>query len=365
MPVTTLPLNESKTTASALPLVCVYVITYNGKRFLETCFRTLAQLTDYPNHQLILADNGSSDGSGEYIRKSFPQVDVLRIFPNAGYAHGANAAIEDARRRGAKYIALMNDDIEILHSHWLREAVAHAERDPSIGIIGFAEATSDGGSSGVPERALIDVEYLGSFAMVIPVELFDRIGMFDEVYYVVGDEDDLGARTQAAGYRTVKLGVPIYHLGGGTNQTYKLRTAYLQMRNGIRFCLKNRNPMHALLRALRIIDLACNPWPVTFDNRNVAHRRMRNSGNVFVNLLLWLRAVSWNIVRLPQTLRIRAAERRLSRAARATRKNFAVASQNPANAAPAGPRRSPHGSRPIRSIPLRTILGIRVKKVGI
>ena len=64
---------------------------------------------------------------------------------------------------------------------------------------------------------MIDVEYLGSFAMVIPVELFDRIGMFDEVYFVVGDEDDLGARTQAAGYRTVKLGIPISHFGGGTN----------------------------------------------------------------------------------------------------------------------------------------------------
>jgi GT2 family glycosyltransferase len=324
MPVTTLPLNESRTMASVLPLVCVYVITYNGKHFLETCFRTLEQLTDYPNHQLILADNGSSDGSGECVRKSFPQVDVLRIFPNAGYGHGANAAIEDARGRGAKYIALMNDDIEILHSHWLREAVDHAERDPSIGIIGFAEATSNGESSGVPEHALIDVEYLGeaSFAMIIPVELFDRIGRFDEVYYVIGDEDDFVARAQAAGYRTVKLGVPIYHLGGGTNETYKLLTAYLYMRNGIRFCLKNRNSMHATLRALRIIDLACNPWPVTFDN-GVAHRSMRNSGNVFVNLRLWLRAVSWNIVRLPQTLRIRAADRRLSSAARAREKSIA------------------------------------------
>jgi GT2 family glycosyltransferase len=248
-------------------------------------------------------------------------VDVLPIFRNAGYAHAANAAVENARQRGAKYIALMNDDIKILHSHWLCEAVAHAERDPSLGIIGFAEATSDGRSSGVPEHALIDVEYLGNagFAMMIPVELFDRIGMFDEVYYVIGEEVDLGARAQAAGYRTVKFGVPIYHFGGGTNETYKLLTAYLYMRNGIRFCLKNRSLIHAILRALRIIDLACNPWPLTFDNRDVPHRIMRNSGNLLVNLMLWLRAVLWNFLRLPQTLRIRAAEGRLSAAARAAR----------------------------------------------
>ncbi len=117
------PLSESEMMRSQLPLVCVYVITYNGKKFLDRCFQTLQQLTDYANHRLILVDNGSSDGSGEYVRENFPQADVLRIFPNAGYAHGANAAIEDARRRGAKYIVVMNDDIEILHSHWLHEAV--------------------------------------------------------------------------------------------------------------------------------------------------------------------------------------------------------------------------------------------------
>jgi glycosyltransferase involved in cell wall biosynthesis/GT2 family glycosyltransferase len=314
---------ELKTAASELPLTNVYVTTYNGKRFLETCFRTLEQLTDYPNHKLILADNGSSDDSGKYVRDKFPMVDVLRIFPNFGWAHGANAAIRDARRRGAKYIALLNDDIEVLHPEWLSEAVAHAERDSSIGIISFVEAIPDGGCSDVPQCSIIDVEYLGSCALFMPVALFDRIGMFDELYYHIGDEDDLGARTQAAGYRTVKLNVPILHLGAGADQEYGLRTAYLQMRNGIRFCLKHRTLTHAVLRSLRIIDVACNPWSVTFDHRNVAHRRMRNSGNVFINMLLWLKAISWNIVRFPQTLSIRAAERRLSCAARVKRNSVA------------------------------------------
>jgi GT2 family glycosyltransferase len=316
-----------ETISIASPLVCVYVITYNGKRFLETCFLSLSQLTDYRNHQLILVDNGSSDGSGDYVREKFQQVEVLRVFPNAGYAHGANAAIADARRRGAKYIALMNDDIEILHSDWLRAAITQAERDPNIGIIGFNEATSDGGSRDVTERSVTDVVYLGSFALVIPMELFERIGLFDELYYVVGDEDDLGARSQAAGYRTVILRIPIYHFGGGTNQTYKLKTAYLQMRNGIRFCLKQRNPVRALLRAVRIIDLACNPWPFTFDSHDAGHRRVRNSGNVFINFLLWVRAVSWNMVHLPQTFRIRAVERRYNRAARDSQKRSAQPSR--------------------------------------
>jgi GT2 family glycosyltransferase len=301
--------------AHKAPLVCACVITYNGKNFLDRCFRTLNQ-TDYQNLHLILVDNGSSDGSGAYVRQTFPDVDVLRVFPNAGYPHGANEAIAEARQRGAKYVLLLNDDIAILHRQWLREAVAYAERDPRIGIIGFDQVTTDEPLAASPVSILTDSKYLGSAAMMMPVALFDRIGSFDEVYYVMADDDDITARARAAGYRTAKLNIPIYHYGGGTNQAYSRKTAYLQMRNGIRFSLKNRGFAHALLRTLRIVDIACNPWPVTFEAGNVAHRRMRNSGNVFVNLLLWLRAASWNVVRLPQTVRIRAEERRLIRAAR-------------------------------------------------
>jgi hypothetical protein len=169
----------------------------------------------------------------------------------------------------------------------------------------------------------------------MPVELFDRVGMYDEVYYLAGDDDDLVARAQAAGYRTVKLNIPIYHFGGGTLPIYSATSAYLHIRNGIRFCLKNRNALHAIVRAVRFLDVACNPWPLTFDEQNGAHCRMRNSRTKAANLLLWLRAVSWNIVRLPQTYRIRAAERRLIRAARAARQDVGAARRRHVVASPA------------------------------
>jgi GT2 family glycosyltransferase len=297
-------------TAQELPLVCVCVITYDGKRFLKRCFQTLQQLTDYPNHRVTLIDNGSSDGSADYVRENFSDVEILRISPNTGYAHAANEAIKHAQLQGGEYVAILNDDIVILHSNWLREAIAHAERDPAIGVIGFVEATSDKAQHTSPESKLTEVDYLNGFVMVFPLRVIERIGTFDEGYFAYNEEDDLGARAQAAGFRLVWLNIPIYHLGSGTNQNYKLQSAYLQMRNGIRFCLKNRGHVHALLRALRILDVACNPWPIAFDKSDTAHRRMRNSGNIFVNLLVWLRAVSWNIVRIPQTFSIRSAERR-------------------------------------------------------
>lgn len=316
----TTTLSQTNRGLKTLPLVCAYVITYDGKRFLERCFRTLEQLTDYGNYHLILADNGSTDRSGDYVRENFPEVEVLRIFPNAGYAHGANEAVRHAKSQGAKYVVLMNDDIEILHEQWLSAAIAHAERDPSIGIIGFHEPESNDPMHATPEPTLTDVVFFSGFAMVISLEVFDRIGLFDEVYFVVGDDDDLTARALAAGYRVVVLDIPIYHLGGGTTQHDSLRTAYLQMRNGIRFCLKNRNPLRALIRAARIVDIACNPWPLSFDQSDAAHRKMRNTGNVLANASIWVQAVVWNVFKIPQTLRIRIAERRLIDATLASRK---------------------------------------------
>ena len=139
---------------SESPLVCGYVITYDGKRFLERCFQTLQQLTDYGNYRLILVDNGSSDGSGDYVRENFPEVEILRVFPNVGYSHGCKPSRRGRPPAGRKYVVLMNDDIAILHSQWLREAVSHAERDPSIGIIGFVElATSEDGPHPAPSQS--------------------------------------------------------------------------------------------------------------------------------------------------------------------------------------------------------------------
>jgi GT2 family glycosyltransferase len=320
--------HESETTQSHLPLVCGYVITYDGKKFLDRCFETLEELTDYENLELILVDNGSTDGSGDYVRENYPNVEVMRVFPNVGYSRGANEAVEDARRRGAKYIVLMNDDIAFRHPQWLREAVMHAEHDPRIGIIGMLESYSENGPQPAPESTLTDFEYLGSAVLVIPIVLFDRVGMFDEVYFIGGDESEMGVRAQAAGYRAVKLNIPVFHFGGGTMQNFSRRTAYLHMRNGIRFCLKNHGWRRAFLRAARMLDVACNPWPVAFDKNHVANSRMRNSGGLGINFVTWLRAVVWNIVHLPQTLHIRAAERQLIRAARAARNESTVSVHN-------------------------------------
>ena len=247
---------------SSPPLVYVIVVTYNGKVFLEECFRTLREKTAYPNYKLLLVDNGSSDGSGEYVKEHFPDVEIMRVFPNEGFSPAANAAVQYARERDADYIVLSNDDIVIFDSRWLTAAIELAQRDPLVGIIGFEESTTNDVIEPPQEVHDVTVQYLGGFSMVMPMKLFDSIGGFDEVYYVVGDEDDLSARAHRAGFRVAKLNVPIFHYGGGTNSRYSLRSAYLQMRNGIRFCLKHRSPLRAVIRRRADIGYSVQPMAV-------------------------------------------------------------------------------------------------------
>ncbi len=310
---TTSMTSDSRT--SSRPLVYVVVITYNGKRFLNRCFSTLLK-TEYDNFRILLVDNESSDGSGEYVKQHFPSVDVLRLDPNAGYAGASNAGIRYATEHGARYICVFNDDTGIIDPRWLSVAIDYCQEQRQIGVLGFQEI-ADESAAVIPDAFEIeDTHVVVGFGLVYRAAMFAQIGLLDEVYCVLSEEDDIAARAEAAGYRLCLLNIPIFHAGGGTNSYKSLRTAYLQMRNGLRFCIKNRGIVATLCRAVRTLDVACNPIPISIDQNNPGHLRVRNRGNMLVNMWLFARAVMWNLVYLPQTLSIRHSDYQKIRVAR-------------------------------------------------
>ena len=296
------------------PLVYVIVVTYDGKRYLEGCFRTLLN-TPCENVRVLLVDNGSSDGSGEFVRETFPEVEIFRIDVNDGFIRAANAAIRYVADQGADYVVLCNDDIELIDDRWLQEAVACAENDPRVGIVGFKEESTR--VIDRPAEVLAsDGKYLVGFALLYPMPLLEKVGLLDDGYNLYAVETDLEARIRMAGYRIVQLNIPVYHLGGGSLERSSRRAAFLQMSSGLRYCLKNRHPVKVFARMVSFLDVGCNPWPLTYNPHDHAHCRMRNTGNVMLNSFVLLRAVIWNIVRLPSTLRARWRDRRAACAAR-------------------------------------------------
>lgn len=294
-------------TLQSFPLVYVIIITFNGKHHLASCLPSVFA-TDYPNYKVLLVDNASIDGSTEFVRSNFPEVEVLRNEKNYGFAKGNNLAIIAALNHGADYVFLLNDDTKILDPCWLMEAVKVAENDQKIGMIGFQ--LTDSASMHITKELTCtrDVNAIEGCALFISSALLRNVGLFDEVYFAYAEESDLEMRAMRAGYRMIELNIPIFHLGAGTSNRYPIKRSYLIMRNVIRHSIKNRNALKTLMRIIKTFDISSNPRPFFFDRKDVTHQKIRGQSNVLLNFVLFFGAVLWNVIHLPQTLLIRYKE---------------------------------------------------------
>lgn len=313
-----------RTRHTVQPLVYIILVTFNGRSHLTRLFPSLRR-TIYPNFRVVLVDNASTDGSAEYAAREWPGIEVIRNDRNEGFAPANNTAIVAALAAGAAYVMLLNDDTEILDPTWLDAAVEVLEQDQQIGMVGFDIHDSSTEQTPMTKELVIHREtQLVGCALLVRAALLEGVGSFDPVYFAYSEEDDLEARAMHAGYLLVRINRPIYHYGGGTSGKRARWTAYMVARNAIRCSLKNRSLFRTLARVARLFDVACNPWPLFLDPADSAHRRIRNSGNLFLNFFLISGACAWNLFFLPQTLAIRrrdrhravAARRYLARAAR-------------------------------------------------
>ena len=93
------------------PKVFVITLNWNGREWLGDCLRSVLDM-DYPNFEVVVVDNGSTDGSVEFLHRTFP-VQVVETGSNLGYARGLNVGLEYAAGRGAEYFLVMNNDTVI------------------------------------------------------------------------------------------------------------------------------------------------------------------------------------------------------------------------------------------------------------
>ena len=124
-----------------LPCVSVIVLNWNGREHLEPCFRSLMAL-EYPPErvELLLVDNGSTDGSVEYVQTHFPQVRVIRNERNLGFAAGNNIG---ARAAQGEIVAFLNNDMRA-DPRWLRELVAPFTQGGDVAAVGGQVLSWDG-----------------------------------------------------------------------------------------------------------------------------------------------------------------------------------------------------------------------------
>lgn len=221
----------------------VIIPNWNGLRFLPTCLNALRQQT-FTDFEIIVVDNGSTDGSREFIAREFPATRVLALESNRGFAPAVNAGIRAAR---GDVIVLLNNDTEA-DPNWLAEIARALETDPRAGMIvcklrlfdqrdhlhsagDFYRVDGIPGNRGVWEqdRGQYD-DARGIFggcggAVAYRKAMLDEIGAFDEALGSYCEDVDLNWRARLAGYPVVYApNAIVYHMvsatGGGAISSF-------------------------------------------------------------------------------------------------------------------------------------------------
>ena len=220
------------------PLVSVVIPNWNGRELLPLCLDSLRRQT-YPHLEVIVADNGSTDGSLELLARDYPGIRVLALGENRGYAGGINAGF---RAAAGQVLVAFNNDAEA-DPRWIEELVAALDRHPEAGM-----ATSrvrlydrrdrlhtagdyfklDGipGNRGVwqPDGPAYDEETwvfgAAGVAAAYRRSMLDEIGPLDESFGSYLEDVDLSWRAQLAGHRCIYAPrAVVYHVvsatGGG------------------------------------------------------------------------------------------------------------------------------------------------------
>lgn len=259
------------------PLVSVVVVNYNGKVFLKKCLSSLSSQS-YPDIEIIFVDNGSSDGSTEYVKKEFPSVKILELTKNLGFAKGNNTGIKEAR---GELIATLNNDTEVTQ-RWLEELVGAMKTDPDIGMCAskmlFMEKPDMIQSTGLSisrsgvcwDRGIYETdngqyesaeEIFGpcAGAALYRKKMLDDIGLFDEDFHAYLEDIDLAFRGRLSGWKCVYVPkAVVYHYHGGTAGFETDHTIYYANRNILWNTIKNF-PYMVLISSL--------PWIIV---RNIA-----------------------------------------------------------------------------------------------
>jgi GT2 family glycosyltransferase len=233
-------------------------LNWNGREHLDDCLAALTAQTYQGPFQIVLADNGSSDGSVDFVRERFPSVRVVRAERNLGFAGGNNLA---ARQVDADVIAFINNDTRA-DPTWLEELVTVLTTAPDIAAAGGKIVNWDGsrldfvgggvtltglglqfdhGEVRSPHDYERDVLFACGGSMAIWRKVFLDVGGFDDDYFAFYEDVDLGWRLWLAGHRVryAPRSVVRHKHHGTSSRVAPERLALLYERNALMTIYKN------------------------------------------------------------------------------------------------------------------------------
>ena len=244
----------------------IVILNWNGSHHLMRFLPRLIRYSNYDWAEIIVADNHSDDDSCSLLKNNFPEIKILQLSQNYGFAEGYNQAL---KHDFSEYILLLNSDVEV-SENWLEPLIGMMDSDPLIGACQpkilslsqpekFEYAGASGGfidKLGYPfcrgriinaqehdlgqYNAPVSVFWTSGASMMIRGKIWHELGGFDADFWAHMEEIDLCWRMKNQGYKVViNPESKVFHLGGGTLAYGSPQKIYLNFRNNLFLLFKN------------------------------------------------------------------------------------------------------------------------------
>ncbi len=240
-------------------ILSIIIVNWDGKRFLDGCLGSIFAQR-FSALEVILVDNGSDDGSVDFVRERFPDVMVIENGRNMGFAEANNRGI--LRSKGVYVLTLNNDTV--LKDGFMRDIINEAEASgadvgmwaPKIlsfhdhdmidsvgGLLVYPDGLARGKGRLEKDTGQYDREDVfipSACAALYRRRMLDEIGLFDGDFFAYCEDTDLGLRARLAGWRAKGVpGAVVYHYYSGTGGRYTPFKAFLVERNRLWVAVKN------------------------------------------------------------------------------------------------------------------------------
>jgi GT2 family glycosyltransferase len=231
--------------------VSIVVPNWNGAKDLPDCLDSLLEQTLTP--QIVVVDNGSADNSLELLENKYPEVEVVALKKNHGFAGGVNVGIKKAIGSEADYIALLNNDATV-DKKWIAALAEVLDKNSAVGIVtskilgatqDFLDSTGESYTTwGLPyprgrneiETAKYDKDTLvfgaSGGASLYRVKMLEEIGLFDDKFFAYYEDVDLSFRAQLYGWKVAyEPKAEVYHQISATTGKIPGFATYQTMKN--------------------------------------------------------------------------------------------------------------------------------------
>ena len=269
------------------PLISLIIVTYNSAVLLPECLAAIASTT-YPNYEVLVVDNASSDGTPQLVAERYPRVRLLPNSENIGFGRACN---QGARAANGELLVFLNPDV-VVTPDWLSILARHMADRPDAGILCPQTLYPD---QSPPNAAVpvADTAAVPGCAMLVRRAAWQQLGGFDERFFLYWEDTDLCWRAWLLGWRVLEdFEAYVYHERGGSAASQRWDTELTK--NSLRTYLKTMRWRRAV------------PFAVLLAFNTMAKMLLLGQRDL-------LDAWGWNWRRLGETLALR---RELARARR-------------------------------------------------